>query len=109
MAEVVANGGISSTYHFKRQLESFCRVERISPDETRRLGKAIIERVHNAHSGNIVFSPSGCKVQVSIKLVNGETVKLLVVFDEIAPGCRNIQKIASARVISRGVGKDDQA
>jgi len=102
MTELPATMGISSTHHFKRQLESFCRLERVSQNETRRLGKAITERVGLAHSGNVIFSPSGCKVPVTAKLENGEIAKMLIVFDEPAPGSRTILKILSARIVRHG-------
>lgn len=101
MNPLPANSGITATSQFKRQLEEFCRIERISGEETRRVGKTVVERVCQAHSGNVIFSPSGCKVTVSIKLENGETAKMLIVFDELAPGCRAIRKILSARVVRR--------
>ena len=102
MAELLTNSGVSTTHHFKRQLEEFCHAERISADEARKVGKTIIERVRQAHSGNVIFSPGGCKAPVSIKLENGETVKMLIVFDEHTPGCRAILKIVSARVVRQG-------
>lgn len=102
MTGLFATSVISTTHHFKCQLESFYRMERISPDDTRKIGKAIIERVCGAHSGNIVFCSSGCKVQVSTKLENGGISKMLVVFDETAPGSRAILKILSARVVRQG-------
>lgn len=102
MTELPATMGISSTHHFKRQLESFCRLERISPSEMRRLGSIITERVGHAHSGNVIFSPGGYKVPVTLKLEGGEFAKLLIVFDEHASCSRTILKILSARVVRRG-------
>ena len=102
MAELSAAMGISVTHHFQRQLESFCRLERVSQSEARRLGKGIVERVVQARSENVIFSPSGCKVPVSVKLENGGIAKLLIVFDEAAPGSRAILRILSARMVRHG-------
>lgn len=102
MAELSAAKGISVTHHFQRQLENFCRLERVCQNEARRLGKSIVERVVRARSENVIFSPNGCKVPVSVRLENGETAKLLIVFDESAPGSRIILKILSARMVRHG-------
>ena len=102
MSEPSAAMGISVTHHFQRQLGNFCRLERVCQNEARRLGKGIVERVVCAHSENIIFSPSGCKVPVSVKLESGETAKLLIIFDESAPGSRTILKILSARMVRHG-------
>jgi len=104
MTALLTNSGVSTTHQFKRQLENFCRVERISTDETRQVGKTIVERVSQAHSGNVIFSPTGCKVPVSVRLENDEIVKMLIVFDDVAPGCRAIQRILSARVVRQESG-----
>lgn len=102
MSEPPATLDISSTHHFKRQLANFCRLERVPPNETRRLDRTIAERVGLAHGGNVIFSPGGCKVPVSFRLENGETAKMLIVFDETLPGSRTILKIHSARIVRRG-------
>ena len=102
MTELLATSVVSTTQHFKCQLESFCQLERISPDETRKIGKAIIERVCHAHGGNIVFCSSGCQVQVSVKLENGGIAKMLITFDNFVPESRSILKTLSAQVVRHG-------
>ncbi len=96
------NNGVSTTHHFKRQLEDFCRGERISTDEMRTVSKTIIERVCQAHGGNVFFSTEGHKVMVMARLKNGGGANILVVFDEMAQGSRAIRRIASSRVVRQG-------
>lgn len=102
MTKLPTNCGVSITQHFKRQLENFCREERISKDEARELGKSIIEQVRKAHGGNMIFSSAGCKVPVSIKLENGGNANMQIVFDEVNPECRALLKIRCAEVVRQG-------
>jgi len=91
MNESTVGTAISTTEHFKRQLENICRLVLLSPDERRKVDQAISEQVHQAHG----ISKMACL----IKLENGSVLRLLVVFDEAVPAGRSLQKILSARVL----------
>jgi len=91
MNESTAGNAISTTDHFKRQLENICRLVHLSPDERRKVDQAIIEQVCQAHGVS--------KMACLMTLENGGVLKLLVVFDEAVPTGRSIQKILSAQVL----------
>lgn len=96
MNKSIAGNAISTTEHFKRQLENICRLVQLSSDERRKVDQAIIEQ---AIIEQACQTRGREEMSCLMALNNGGVLKILIAFNEAAPGGRRIQKILSAQVL----------